>query len=53
LVPKQVYTINGLLQGIQDDTSTINLQLQEVNRHLTNICTSPTLSLLPPSKCKP
>jgi methyl-accepting chemotaxis protein len=53
LVTPQVNVINGLLQGIQNDTSTINLQLQETNRHLTNICTSPTLSLLPPFKCKP
>jgi methyl-accepting chemotaxis protein len=53
LVTPQVNTINGLLHGIQGDTGTINLQLQEVNRHLTNICTSPVLSLLPPFKCKP
>jgi methyl-accepting chemotaxis protein len=53
LVTPQVNVINGLLQGIQNDTSTINLQLQETNRHLTNICTSPTLSLLPPFKCHP
>ncbi len=53
LITPQVNVINGLLQGIQNDTSTINLQLQETNRHLTNICTSPTLSLLPPFKCHP
>jgi methyl-accepting chemotaxis protein len=53
LVTPQVNVINGLLQGIQHDTSTINLQLMEVNRHLTNICTSPVLALLPPFKCKP
>lgn len=53
LVTPQVNVINGLLQGIQNDTSTINLQLQETNRHLTNICTSPTLSLLPPFRCHP
>lgn len=51
VVPQQVTVINTLLQGIQNDTSTINLQLQETNRHLTSICTSPTLSLLPPFKC--
>jgi methyl-accepting chemotaxis protein len=53
LVPQQVTVINLLLQGIQNDTSTINPQLQETNRHLTSICTSPTLSLLPPFKCRP
>jgi methyl-accepting chemotaxis protein len=53
LVTPQVNVINGLLQGIQNDTSTINLQLAETNRHLTNICTSPTLSLLPPLRCDP
>lgn len=53
LITPQVNTINGILQSAQNDTRTINLQLQEVNRHLTNICTSPTLSLLPPFKCKP
>jgi len=53
LVPQQVTVIDGLLQSIQNDTSTINLQLQETNRHLTNICTSPTLSLLPPLRCRP
>jgi hypothetical protein len=53
LVTPQVNVINGLLQAIQNDTSTINLQLQETNHHLTNICTSPTLSLLPPFKCHP
>lgn len=53
LVPQQVAVINELLQNIQNDTSTINLQLDETNRHLTSICTSPTLSLLPPLKCRP
>ncbi len=53
LIPIEVQQANFFLQGIQNDTSTINLQLQEVNRHLTNICTSPTLSLLPPFKCHP
>ncbi len=53
VVPQQVTVINMLLQGIQNDTSTINLQLQETNRHLTSICTSSTLSLLPPFKCSP
>jgi hypothetical protein len=53
LITPQVNTINGILRGVQGDTGTINLQLQEVNRHLTNICTSPVLSLLPPFKCTP
>lgn len=53
LVTPQVNAINATLSAIQHDTSTINLQLQETNRHLTNICTSPLLSLLPPFKCHP
>ncbi|MEO7195896.1 MAG: hypothetical protein ABIZ05_13965 [Pseudonocardiaceae bacterium] len=53
LIPILVNIANSYLQPIQNDTSTINLQLQETNRHLTNICTSPTLSLLPPFKCHP
>jgi methyl-accepting chemotaxis protein len=53
LVTPQVNQINGFLQSAQNDTNTINLQLQETNSHLTNICTSPTLSLLPPFKCHP
>lgn len=50
---KQVDFANGILQSAQNDTSTINGQLQETNRHLINICTSPLLSLLPPFKCTP
>ncbi|MGH3550258.1 MAG: hypothetical protein ACRDQU_19515 [Pseudonocardiaceae bacterium] len=53
LVTAQVNSINFALQGAENDLSTINLQLQETNGHLTNICTSPTLSLLPPLKCAP
>ncbi|MDQ4103771.1 MAG: hypothetical protein M3186_08715 [Actinomycetota bacterium] len=53
LVPGQVVTINNLLRGAEIDLSNINLQLQETNRHLINICTSPTLSLLPPFRCDP
>jgi methyl-accepting chemotaxis protein len=50
---KQVDFANGILQAIQKDTFTINLQLAETNRQLLNICTSPVLSLLPPFKCDP
>lgn len=53
LIFKQVDVINGNLTRIQDDTFNINLELQEVNRQLLNICTSPVLSLLPPFKCDP
>ncbi len=53
LIPVEVQRANSILQPVQNDTSTINLQLAEVNRHLTNICTSPTLSLLPPLRCDP
>ena len=53
LVTPQVNDINSALSGAETDLSTINLQLQETNRHLTNSCTSPTLSLLPPFKCRP
>ncbi len=53
LIPVLVDRANSILQPAQNDTSTINLQLAEVNRHLTNICTSPTLSLLPPLRCDP
>lgn len=53
LIYKQVGFANDILTAAQNDTRTINLQLQETNDHLTNICTSPTLSLLPPFKCTP
>lgn len=53
LVPQQVKAINNALIGAESDLSDINLQLTETNRHLTNICASPTLSLLPPFKCRP
>ncbi|MGA9311644.1 MAG: hypothetical protein WBV74_14900 [Pseudonocardiaceae bacterium] len=53
LVPQQVKAINNALIGAESDLSDINLQLAETNRDLTNICTSPTLSLLPPFKCRP
>jgi methyl-accepting chemotaxis protein len=53
LVTPQVKNINSALIGAEIDLSSINLQLQETNRHLTNICMSPTLSLLPPFKCRP
>jgi hypothetical protein len=53
LVTPQVNDINSALIGAETDLSIINLQLQETNRHLTNICMSPTLSLLPPFKCRP
>jgi uncharacterized protein YoxC len=52
LIPLQLAGINESLQGIQDDTTSINLQFQETNHHLTNICTSPRLSLLPPFRCR-
>ncbi|MGH3920546.1 MAG: hypothetical protein ACRDRY_06760 [Pseudonocardiaceae bacterium] len=50
---KQVDFANGILQAIQDDTFNINLQLNETNRQLLNICTSPVVGLLPPFKCDP
>ncbi|MCA1820598.1 MAG: hypothetical protein LC644_02170 [Pseudonocardia sp.] len=53
LITPQVNDINNSLIGAEQDLFNINLQLQETNRHLTNICTSPTLSLLPPFKCHP
>jgi methyl-accepting chemotaxis protein len=53
LITPQVNDINHSLIGAEQDLTNINLQLQETNRHLTNICTSPTLSLLPPLKCHP
>jgi len=53
LVTPQVNDINNSLIGAEQDLFNINLQLQEVNRHLTNICTSPLLSVLPPFKCHP
>jgi phage-related tail protein len=52
LIPQQLVSINGSLQGIQNDTSSINRQFQEANHHLTNICISPQLSLLPPFRCR-
>jgi hypothetical protein len=53
LITPQVNDINNSLIGAEQDLYNINLQLQETNRHLTNICTSPTLALLPPFKCHP
>ncbi|HZS19959.1 MAG TPA: hypothetical protein VFA63_03110, partial [Pseudonocardiaceae bacterium] len=53
LITPQVNDINHSLVGAEQDLVNINLQLQETNRHLTNICTSPTVSLLPPFKCHP
>jgi hypothetical protein len=53
LVTPQVNDINNSLIGTEQDLFNINLQLQETNRHLTNICTSPLLSILPPFKCHP
>jgi len=53
LVTPQVNDINNSLIGAEQDLFNINLQLQETNRHLTNICTSPLLSVLPPFKCHP
>ena len=53
LITPQVTDINHSLIGAEQDLVNINLQLQETNRHLTNICTSPTLSPLPPFKCHP
>jgi hypothetical protein len=52
LIPQQLAIINRSLQGIQNDTTSINLQFQETNHHLTNICTSTPLSLLPPFNCR-
>ena len=53
LITPQVNDINNSLIGAEQDLFNINLQLKETNRHLTNICTSPTLSVLPPFKCHP
>jgi methyl-accepting chemotaxis protein len=53
LITPQVNNINNSLVGAEQDLVNINLQLQETNHHLTTICTSPTLSLLPPFKCHP
>jgi hypothetical protein len=53
LVAPQVNAINCLLQGIQDDTSRVNLQLQETNRHLLNLRGSPVLGLLPGVRVPP
>jgi hypothetical protein len=53
LVTPQVNDINNSLIGAEQDLFNINLQLQETNRHLTNICTSPLVSVLPPFKCHP
>jgi methyl-accepting chemotaxis protein len=53
LIPVNVQRVNNILQPVENDTSTINLQLAEVNRHLTNICSSLVLNLLPPFRCEP
>jgi methyl-accepting chemotaxis protein len=50
---RQVDFANAILQAIQNDTSQINLQLLEAERHLMNICSGPVPALLPPFKCRP
>jgi hypothetical protein len=52
LIPQQLAVINRSLQRIQNDTANINLQFRETNHHLTNICTSTPLSLVPPFTCR-
>jgi len=52
LIPQQLATINRSLQKIQNDTTSINLQFQETNHYLTNICSSAPLSHLPPFSCR-
>jgi methyl-accepting chemotaxis protein len=47
----QIKQANSVLVPAQADTFKINGQLQDTNNHLTAICTSPAVNLLPPNKC--
>lgn len=47
----QIENANTILAPAQADTFKINGQLQLTNDHLTAICTSPVVNLLPPPKC--
>jgi hypothetical protein len=51
LIPGQADNINSSLGGTNNDTTAINTDLVNVNRHLTSVCKSVVLSLLPPNRC--
>lgn len=51
LIPDNVERINRILRPVNADTTAINSGLVDVNRHLTSICRSTLLSLLPPNRC--
>jgi methyl-accepting chemotaxis protein len=51
MIPGQVNRINAILGPVNADTTAINSGLVDVNRHLTSICRSTLLSLLPPNRC--
>ncbi|MGH8574719.1 MAG: hypothetical protein ACREX8_19435, partial [Gammaproteobacteria bacterium] len=47
----QIQQANSVLVPAQADTFKIEGQLDQTNDHLTAICTSPAVVLLPPGKC--
>jgi hypothetical protein len=51
MIVGQIQNANSILVPAQADTFKINGQLQQTNDHLTAICTSPAVVLLPPGKC--
>lgn len=51
MIVGQIEQANSILVPAQADTFKINGQLQQTNDHLTAICTSPAVNLLPPGKC--
>jgi methyl-accepting chemotaxis protein len=51
LIPGQADNINSSLGGTNNDTTAINSGLVDVNKHLTSICRSTLLNLLPPNRC--
>lgn len=50
-IVSQIEQANSVLVPAQEDTFKIERQLNETNEHLTAICTSPAVNLLPPGKC--
>lgn len=52
MIVGQIQQANSILVPAQQDTFKINGQLDQTNAHLTAICTSPAVNLLPPGKCQ-
>lgn len=53
MIVGQIVAANDVLTPAQADTFKINGQLELTNQHLTAICTSAAVNLLPPGTCTP